>query len=118
VANNANPFPNGLLPPLGAAGGLTTNLGQALDFYYRSRKHAFSQRWSFGIQQQISEFILDVSYVGNRGTRLGVDRDLNETPAQYLSTSPFRDQETIQFLTRQVPNPFAGTDPIYGARTS
>lgn len=118
VANNANPFPNGLLPPLGAAGGLTTNLGQALDFYYRSRKHAYSQRWSFGIQQQISEFILDVSYVGNRGTRLGVDRDLNETPAQYLSTSPFRDQETIQFLTRQVPNPFAGTDPIYGARTS
>src|SRR6185503_1945017 len=32
VANNANPFPTGLLPPLGSAGGLTTNLNQSLTF--------------------------------------------------------------------------------------
>jgi hypothetical protein len=118
IASNANPLPNGLLPPLGASGGLTTNLGQSLDFYLRSRKHAYSQRWSLGIQREIRSFLAEVSYVGNRGTRLGVDRQLNATPAEYLSTSPFRDQPTINFLSAQGPNPFRGTDPIYGANIS
>ncbi|MGH9629164.1 MAG: carboxypeptidase regulatory-like domain-containing protein [Bryobacteraceae bacterium] len=118
VANNANPLPNGLLAPLGPAGGLTTNLGQDIDFYNRARTHAYSQRWSFGMQRQIGEFLVEATYVGNRGTRLGVLRELNETPAQYLSTSPVRDNETINFLSFQLPNPFNGTDPIYPARIS
>ncbi|MBI1898212.1 MAG: TonB-dependent receptor [Acidobacteria bacterium] len=118
VATNANPFPNGLLAPRGAAGGLTTNLGQNLDSYLRSRKHGYAQRWSFGIQRQVREFLFDISYVGNRGTRLGVDRDLNETPAQYLSTRPFRDEETIRYLAESFPNPLRGTDPIFGANIS
>ncbi|MEX2260775.1 MAG: carboxypeptidase-like regulatory domain-containing protein [Bryobacteraceae bacterium] len=118
VANNANPFPNGLLAPLGAAGGLTTNLRQDVEFYLRSRKHGYSQRWSFGLQRQIGEFLMEASYVGNRGTRLGVLRDLNETPAQYLSQSPVRDQATINFLGAQFPNPFRGTNPIYPANIS
>jgi len=118
VANNANPFPNGLLAPLGAAGGLATNLGQSLDFYFRSRTHGYAERWSFGIQRQFGEFLGEVSYVGNRGVRLGIDRELNNTPAQYLSTSPTRDQPRIDFLGQQFPNPFRGTDPIYGANIS
>jgi hypothetical protein len=50
--------------------------------------------------------VLEVSYVGNRGTRMQVTRDLNPTPARSLSTSPFRDQPAIDFLSAQVPNPF------------
>jgi hypothetical protein len=118
VATNANPFPNGLLPPLGAAGGLATNLGQGFEFYNRARKHGYSQRWSFGVQQQIGSFVADASYVGNRGTRLPVTRELNATPAQYLSNSPVRDQRTIDFLGQSFPNPFRGTHPIYGANIS
>lgn len=118
IATNANPFPNGLRPPLGAAGGLRTNLGQNLEFYLPNRKNPYSQRWSFGLQQQLAGFLLEGTYVGNRGTRLGVDRNLNLTPAEYLSTSPVRDNATINFLSAQVDNPFAGTDPIYGARIS
>ncbi len=118
VATNANPFPTGLLPPLGADGGLSTNLGQDLEFYNRNRKHGYSQRWSFGLQQQIGSFIGEASYVGNRGTRLPISRELNATPAQYLSTSPVRDQQTIDFLGRTFPNPFRGTNSIYGANIS
>ncbi len=118
IANNANPFPNGLLPPRGADGGLSTNLGQGVGYYYRPRLHAYSQRWSFGIQRQVGEFVGEISYVGNRGTRLGIDRQINNTPAQYLSTSPTRDQATIDFLGRAFPNPFRGTNPIYGANMS
>ncbi|MGH9659068.1 MAG: hypothetical protein ACRD96_11030, partial [Bryobacteraceae bacterium] len=63
-------------------------------------------------------YLLEGSYVGNRGTRLGVDRQINNTPAQYLSTSPVRDQRTFDFLSFQTPNPFRGTNPIYGTNIS
>jgi hypothetical protein len=118
IADNANPLPNGLLTPLGPAGGLETNLGQGLDFYLSSRKHGYAQRWSFGVQRQVGQFVFDATYVGNRGTRLGVERELNATPAEYLSTSPVRDQDTIDYLGRLFPNPFRGTNPIYGANIS
>jgi hypothetical protein len=51
--------------------------------------------------------------VGNRATRLPATRNINATPAQYLSTSPTRDQATITFLGAQFPNPFFGTNPQY-----
>ena len=119
VANNANPFPNGLLAPLGAKGGLSTNLGQAVSFFPAEMKNPYMQRWSFGFQRLLAAgFMVDVSYVGNRGTRLPVTRSLNAIPAQYLSTSPVRDQKTIDYLNQSFPSPLAGTDPIYGANIS
>ena len=119
VASTANPFPNALLEPRGSAGGLTTNLGQSLEFYSPDRKHPYSQRWSAGVQQLLPwQFIGDVTYVGNRGSRLPVIRQLNATPAEYLSTSPTRDQATIDYLSATFPNPFLGTDPIFGSRIS
>jgi hypothetical protein len=119
IASTANPFPRGLDQALGAAGGLTTNLGQGLSFYRAKRLHPYAQRWSFGLQRQLpQEFLIDVAYVGNRGTRAGVDRPLNVTPAQYLSTLTERDQRTIDFLSQQVANPFFGLNPIYGRNIS
>jgi len=119
VARTANPFPNGLIPPVGAAGGLSTNLGQAVSFFAPQRVQPYSQRWSFGWQAALpKQFLGEVTYVGSRGTRLLVTRQLNNTPAQYLSTSPVRDQRTIDYLSQTFPNPFAGTNPIYGANTS
>ena len=119
VATLANPFPQGLLPPRGPAGGLTTNLGQNLEFYSRDRKHPYSQRWSVGVQQALpGQILAEATYVGNHGARLPVIRNINATPLQYLSTLPTRDQARINFLTTQVPNPFRGLDPIYGATIS
>lgn len=115
VANNENPFPNGLIPPLGPAGGLITNLGQGIDYYSHDRKHPYADRWSFGVQHELpGRFLAEASYVANRGTHLPVTRQLNATPGQYLSAKPYRDQQTIVQLSRNVANPFFGTDPIYG----
>jgi hypothetical protein len=50
--------------------------------------------------------VLEVSYVGNRGVRQRISRNLDSLPNQYLSTSPFRDQATINLLSAQVSNPF------------
>jgi hypothetical protein len=119
IANTANPLPTGLIPPLGPAGGLTTNLGQAISFYDPDRARPYSQRWSFGIQQMLpGNFLFESEYVGNKAIRLPVTRELNNTPAQYLSTSPTRDPATINFLTAQVPNPFYGLNPVFGTTTS
>jgi hypothetical protein len=114
IATLANPLPNGLFAPLGAAGGLETNLGQNISYFPRDRKIPYAQRWSFGVQQEFMQgFVLESSYVGNRGTRLPVNRNINATPAQYLSTSPTRDQATISFLGAQFANPFFGLNPQY-----
>jgi hypothetical protein len=119
VATLANPFPQGLLPPRGPAGGLTTNLGQNLEFYSRDRKHPYSQRWSVSVQQALpGQILAEATYVGNHGSRLPAVRNINATPLQYLSTLPVRDQARINSLTTQIPNPFRGLDPIYGATIS
>jgi hypothetical protein len=107
IASIANPFPGGFVAPLGAAAGLSTNVGNGISFFNPDTTSSYMQRWQFGVQRQLmSNTMVEVSYVGNRGTRMSVGRDLNAVPAQYLSTSPFRDQAAIDFLGAQVPNPF------------
>jgi TonB-dependent receptor-like protein len=114
----ADPLPNGLLPPLGPAGGMKTGLNQNITFFSRDRKQPYAQRWSFGFQQELKGgFVVESSYVGNRGTRLGVNRNINGTPLNYLSTSPSRDQAAITYLGASFPNPFFGLDPLFTSTT-
>jgi hypothetical protein len=44
-----------------------------------------------------------------------VGRSLNATPAKYLSTSLTRDQTNYNYLSQSFPNPFYGTNSIYGS---
>jgi len=94
-------------------------LGQSVTFYPEHRKRAYVQRWSFGAQQEeAGQFLVEATYVGNRGTRVGINHQLDNTPAQYLSTSPTRDATTINFLSQSFPNPFFGTASIYTTNIS
>ncbi len=107
VANLSNPYPSGLVQPLGPGGGLLTGLGQAVNFFPSTVKSAYMQRFSFGVQRQLPKRIfLDLSYVGNRGTRLPTSRQWDPIPGSYYSKSPTRDQTTINYLSAQVANPF------------
>ncbi len=115
IANTANPFPDGLTAPLGAAGGLTTYLGQGISFFPKNRRQPYAQRWSLGLQRVLpGQWLFEGTYVGNRSTRLGVNRNLNATPAKYLSRLPYRDNATISYLATRSTNPFYGINPIYG----
>jgi hypothetical protein len=119
-ATLANPLPNGLIAPLGPAGGMRTGLNQTVTFFANDRKQPYAQRWSIGLQQQVKGgFVAEASYVGNRGSRLPVNRNLNATPLRYLSTSPLRDPATITYLAQTFPNnsPFFGLDPQYTSST-
>lgn len=115
VATLSNPFPNGIESARGSADGLRTFLGRGVSFFNEQPLNPYMQRWSFSIQNQLpGRIVADVSYVGNRGTKIAIERNLNAIPREYLSTSPVRDQAAINFLSRQVPNPFFGIADFTG----
>ena len=115
-ATLANPFPDGLLEPPGASLGLKTYLGRAPGFFTPTRKPGYLQRWSFNIQREFPHrVLLEVGYVGSRGTGLDLSEQLDPIPAEYLSRSPVRDQATIDLLSRAVPNPFFGLPEFEGS---
>lgn len=108
-----NPFPQGIQQPVGARNGINTFLGQNFRYVNPNLQQPFLWRWSFNIQREVgSNMIVELGYLGSRGAHLTEgDRDLNAVPLQYLSTSPTRDQATIDRFARVVPNPFAGLLP-------
>ncbi|MBI3681763.1 MAG: TonB-dependent receptor [Acidobacteria bacterium] len=107
IATLTNPFPQGFDRPLGAAGGLNTFLGQGVSFYNPNILNPYMQRWQFSVQRALTRnAVIEVGYIGNRGTHLRIGRQLDATPERYYSTSPVRDQAAIDFLSTNVPNPF------------
>ena len=116
IANLTNPFPNGLLEPVGSGLGLMTNVGQGVTFpFVGDVKNPLNHRWSLGFQRELPGLLMvEATYVGSFGQNLPVIRQLNAVPGQYFSTSPVRDDVTNNRLTQQVPNPFAGLLPGTG----
>jgi hypothetical protein len=117
-ATLADPLPNGLLAPLGPKGGMKTALNQNITYFAGDRVQPYAQRWSLGAQQEFKGgFLGEASYVGNRGSRLGVNRNMNGTPLNYLSRTPFRDAATVTYLGASFPSPFYGLDPLFTSST-
>jgi hypothetical protein len=123
VATLADPFPNGLLEPVGSSLGLMTNVGLGVNFPYVGEvRTPRTHRWSLGLQRELPwHFLIEGTYVGSVSEHIPVSLDLNSTPGQYFSTSPVRDNATNNYLSQQVPNPFAGLLPgtnLNGANVS
>lgn len=112
-ATLGNPFPGGILQPVGSAAGLSTFLGQNVSFLNPYMKNPYSVRWNFGVQHSLTRnTLLEVEYMGNHSVHLPMAfTQLNVIPRQYLSTATYRDQATINTLTASVANPFAGLEP-------
>ena len=107
VATLADPFPGTLPRPLGAAGGLSTNVGQSVSYFHEYPLNAYMQRWSVSIQKMLpSRTVFEVSYVGNRAAKVALSRQLDPIPREYYSTSPTRDQAVIDFFNTSVKNPY------------
>jgi TonB dependent receptor len=113
IATLANPFPNGLLEPVGSGLGLMTNVGLNVSFPYLGEvRTPRTHRWSVGVQRELPwYFLVEGTYVGSFSENIPVSRELNSVPGQYFSTSPVRDDATNNFLTLAVANPFAGLLP-------
>ncbi len=112
-ANLANPYPAGVLTPAGASLGVNTFLGQGIGRFAPSNlRNGENARYLINIQRELpGQWLFEAGYTGSRGWDITTDLDLNPLPAQYLSTSPVRDQANIDLLAQLVANPFAGLVP-------
>jgi hypothetical protein len=107
IADLTNPFPNGLTAPVGSSLGASTNLRQTIQAFNSHLTNPYIQTWELGIQREFPfKSMFEVDYIGTRGTKMRILRDLNPVLAANLSASASRDQTTINYLSAQVPNPF------------
>ncbi|MDX2153292.1 MAG: carboxypeptidase regulatory-like domain-containing protein [Bryobacteraceae bacterium] len=112
-ATLANPLPSGqLFPIFGASLGAETGIDTNLTFFNANPKMPFMQRWQLGFQRELpGNFLLELGYVGNRGTRLEITRNLNAVPNQYLNGDLTRTPAMVarnNYLGGNQPNPFRG----------
>jgi carboxypeptidase family protein/TonB-dependent receptor-like protein len=100
-----NPYPAGILTPVGASQGLQTLLGQTFTFYDTDVRIPYVHQFSAGFQREIPwGMVVDVSYIGSQTRKLITSQNINEVSAADLARG-------AAFLNEQVANPFAGKLP-------
>jgi hypothetical protein len=100
----SNPFPQGLLLPVGTANGLLQDVGQAVNAYQQLHPTGYVQNFSADFQIQLSQrSVVQLGYSGSLGRKLlyGFSLNADQLPSQYLALG--------SQLTQQVANPFYGT---------
>ena len=109
----SNPFPNGILQPVGNSLGASTALGSTFTFVDQNRSSGIVNQFSADIQRELPCGIaLEAGYVGSRSHHMlaastGLSSMLiNQVPTQYLSMGPA--------LSASAPNPFAGLPNVAG----
>jgi len=113
-ANLSNPVPSlQLLQPNGSSLGLATNLGNAPgNVTLEERTNPEYWRYSFGIEHQLpGDFLVELSYMGQKGRHLPILETLNYVPQEFRTQSPIRDANAETFLSQTVSNPFVGLTP-------
>ncbi|HTM48071.1 MAG TPA: TonB-dependent receptor [Bryobacteraceae bacterium] len=111
----SNPFPDGILAPTGSASGVMTDVGNTVEFFDPNPVAGYNQRWQASLQRQFGRSTLvEAAYVGNRSTKMEVDRDLNFIGNDQLSRSPFFDQARVNYLAANIANPFARLEGVNG----
>ncbi len=119
IATLSNPFPTGIQEAKGASEGGKTFLDQNITFFNPKPGLPYMQRWELSFQRELpGGIVADASYLGNRGTRLEMNRNINAVPNQYYSSSAVRDVAWYNNLTTNVPNPFAGLLPGLGLNST
>ncbi len=115
-ASLANPFPDGVADPLGAAEGLYTLLGQGVGFVPLERRNTQSRRYELSLQRELpGRVVVELAFVRTVNyDQLVEDVERNPIPRRYLSTLNQRDDAVENFLEAMVPNPFKGLLPGTG----
>ena len=93
MSDGVNPvlnWDNGIAPPPGFRPPPTIDptVANNNDADYFSKNFGKAPRipnWSFNIQHEIAQYLIEVGYVGNRGTRMNSTTDLNQLPVDRLS---------------------------------
>lgn len=98
----ANPFPNGIVQPLGSTPGLLAQVGNALSFVNPDRVAPYTNQWQVSVQRELpASTIVELAYVGMLSRKELESYNLNDIPAE----------ANIASGTTQMPNPFFGIFP-------
>jgi hypothetical protein len=116
----SNPFPTGLLTPIGSSLGLGTLVGQNVSFIDPGDRTPMLHTWNFNVQREVLPgSVLQVGYVGSRGIKIvpggqwstGDPEQLNQLHPSFLAEGAA--------LLQTVDNPFYGlftSGPLAGPR--
>lgn len=103
----SNPFPHGILDPVGNANGRLQNIGGDVYFNDQHRDSPYIKKWSLDLQREIGrEVAVKVGYVGSQGTNLPIGGtfdsvvNINQLADNGLSLG--------DRLNERHPNPFFG----------
>jgi len=98
----SNPFPTGLVAPLGDSQGLAALVGDSATFVDRRYPISEFYNWNLGVQHEFrSELLVEVAYAGSKGNKLaGPAIDLNTLRPEFLALG--------DALRERVANPFFG----------
>jgi len=107
-----------IVEPVGNAAGKNTSIGNAITFFNPNPKVSKQLRWQASIQHELFRGLsAEVTYVGNHGYDIEINRNINTLPIQYLNTDNSVTAAMTannQFLGGSVANPFAGLLPGTG----
>jgi hypothetical protein len=111
----ANPFPAGFLEPLAGELGLLTALGTNPTIPNPDYEIPYTDQWMTGVDVQLPWNVgLDLAYVGNRVSKLGVTRNLNAVPKSENDKAIPSLGGNTGYLNATFPNPFANLVPGQG----
>jgi hypothetical protein len=111
----ATPFPSGFLQPLAGELGLLTALGTGPQIPNPDFEIPYTDQWTVGADIQLPWNVgLDVAYVGNKVSKLGVTRNVNSVPKSENDKAIPSLGGNAGYLNVTFPNPFAGLVPGQG----
>jgi hypothetical protein len=112
-----NPFPGGLLVPIGSSRGLLTSTGANVDFVDQNKGDPKVHQYSIDVQRELpGNMALTVGYVGATGRDLGYGgsnpiginiNQIDPSVARAVFPGPNGTWDAARLL-QQVPNPFFG----------
>jgi hypothetical protein len=106
-----NPFPSGVLQPIGNSLGALTGVGGQIEFIDQNKKASYVQQYSIDLNRELpGNLAVGFEYSGSTGRNLGLGGsndgtiNINQLDPQFLALGSGA-------LNQQVPNPFAGLLP-------
>ncbi len=109
VASLSNPFPNGVIRPLGAVSGpisgALTDIGDGIgDSFFIDYVNPVVQQWNFNIQQQVKgNWVIQVGYLGSKGQHLPdgeSSMNYDQLPDSFLALGSGLDCERSESVLR------------------
>lgn len=114
AATLSNPFPDGLLKPVGNSQGLLTGIGQTITFIDQNSGSTMVQQFSMDIQRELpGNVMMAVGYVSSRTRDLVLGTgaiNIDQLESRYLGLG--------SALLQTVPNPFYGNPAASGVVAS